>query len=122
MPVLIVLFLTTVSIYNLDEISATDSASTVLSKVIWLRLLLFMPLFVDTSGIYSFRAIRFLVAQQYVLASVAFLFLKKGNDEMSMPNQLLQFGRAGFSNPAIRTLSCDWVIKIAGDVSFMLVG
>jgi hypothetical protein len=110
-----------VSIYNLDEVSATDSAWTVLSKVIWLRLLLFIPLFVHTSGIYGFLAISLLVTQQDVLASVAFLSLKKRNDEMGMSNQLLQFGRAGFCNPAIRTLSCNWVIKAVGDVFLKLV-
>ena len=116
---ILVLFITASSILGLKPVTARDFDWQVLSVVLWLRLLLFLPLFVDMSSVMSSGGdeMHMLGSQQYLLVPMIFLLAyTQENAEGSLRSIIL----AGFSNPAIRTLSSDWLIKLMGDVIELL--
>jgi voltage-gated potassium channel Kch len=122
LPLLTILLVTAISIFKLDLASATDSTCVILLKVLWVRLLLFMPLFLDTSCVFGLSSARLLVAQQWLLASIVVILSNIGSDwPTDLYDHLLNFSKAGFSNPAIQTLSCDWSIKCVGDLLLKLL-
>lgn len=110
---MLVLAITASSIFRLNPAGPEDSDWLVLAHVLWLRLLLFVPLLVDSRTVLDTGIAHAVVSRQYILSIVVFLLsLTKSQDDSSVWSLI----SAGFSNPAVRTLSSDLVIKIGGDI------
>jgi hypothetical protein len=111
-PAVAVLSVTAYSVITLKPTSTTESDWQVLTRVLWLRLLLFVPLFIDTTSLFKVKHMQSLLVEQFAplsLLLVASSFGWYGFSE-TWPSIL-----AGFGNPAVRTLSTDLLVKCVGD-------
>jgi hypothetical protein len=117
-PAVAVLSVTAYAVITLKPTTATESDWQVLTRVLWLRILLFVPLFVDTTSLFNVKHMQSLLVEQLAplsLILIASSFGRYGFSE-TWPSIL-----AGFSNPAVRTLSSDLLVKCVGDLLLKIV-
>lgn len=122
LAVMVLLLIAVLSIANLAEATPEESTWMILGKVFWLRSLLFMPLFLDTTGSYDNSTKRLLTGQQIILSGIIALSTGTTSYRNDLTNHLPEFFQASYENAAIRTLTCDWVVKIVGDRVLKVLG